>query len=108
MTAPPKVDGRNTRAANTKAALVEACREAMRAGCYRPPMFAVCVGAKVSNRSGFTHFQTVDALWREALADAATFQAVAAHILGPSTAATIPTFVVKRAVWATVLHERHQ
>ncbi len=102
-----KPDGRHARGARTKAAVLDACRGLMRRGVYRPDMAAVAKKAGVSIRSAFEHFGHVEALWREAIDDTVTFNAIAECIFGSASAlGHPPSHLAKRAVMATVLHER--
>lgn len=67
-----KGDGRNLRALASRNALVKACREAMTAGCWRPPSWVVASLAQRSLRTVYDHFPDMDSLYKEALENEGT------------------------------------
>ncbi len=77
-------DRRHARSARTRESLLSACREAMKAGIFRPPMAAICKAVGVSIRSGFQHYGTIDALWTAAIEDPAVSKSILAAILQDS------------------------
>jgi AcrR family transcriptional regulator len=98
-------DGRNERVVRTKAAVLAACRDAMKAGIFRPPVTAVAKAARVSVRSVFEHFAGVEGLWREAIADPATNNAILDAICPKAFFTTIgeANAVVNAAVFGRVI-----
>jgi hypothetical protein len=102
----PGTDGRNARSAKTKAALLNSCRVLMRTEFYQPEMATVCLHAKVSIRSGFQHFRNIRNLWREAIDDDDTFDAIANSIFGAAVANELALNLLECAVRAAVLHDR--
>ncbi len=102
-----KPDGRHVRAARTKAAVLDACRTLMRSGVYRPSMLAITDAAMVSPRSGFQHYGTIEALWREALEDPQVLRQVAVNAIGEAAWEDTSLATLDSMVRALVLHERH-
>lgn len=83
VTAPSVLsDGRNRRSADSKRAILAACRDLMIGGCWRPSMAETCELARRSLRTGFQHFVTVEALHREALQDGVVRDHVAMRAIG--------------------------
>lgn len=75
-------DGRRRRSTRSKAALLCACRIFMESGIFRPSMANICKMAKLSARTGFEHFKTVEALHLAAIEDLAVRDAIAARVYG--------------------------
>lgn len=100
--AAPRVDGRNSRARKTRAALLSACRVLMQNGAFRPSMAWICETADRCARSGFEHFNSVEGLHLEALQDYTTRVAIAARVLGDELVALSPEGA-ERVVRAVVL-----
>src|SRR5690242_11076565 len=75
-------DGRSQRATRTREAIIASCRKLMALGAAQPPMVAVVREAGVSGRSGFQHFEGIEALWRAALQDPGVGTALLAHKFG--------------------------
>lgn len=73
--AEPPVDGRNARAARTRAKIIAACRAKMLAGDFRPSVIGVAQAADCSVSSVFQHFIAVEVLHKVAL-DEATRDAI--------------------------------
>lgn len=67
---PPKQDGRNLRSERTRAEIVKATQHLMAFGHLRPTCQQIAHAADRSVRSVFQHYPTLNALYREALADA--------------------------------------
>jgi AcrR family transcriptional regulator len=80
MTATPVRDGRSRRRERSRERALEAARAAMRAGEFRPSVVAVAQSARMSVRTVFDHFGTVEDLHRAAL-DENTRAAIAALIV---------------------------
>lgn len=78
-TAPHK-DGRHARSTRTRAALLEACRELLRAGTLRPKARDIAHDSGLSVRSVFQHFPDVDSLYIEALGEVETLAVVVGHL----------------------------
>lgn len=77
-----KGDGRNARAVATRDAILKGCREAMAAGCWRPSVNVVASLANRSVRSVYDHFAEVETLYREALSNGDTRDAISGQIKG--------------------------
>ncbi len=75
-------DGRLRRSERTKAEILQACRELMLAGDFRPPFTAVCARAGYSVRSGFDRFGEIEALHLAAINDAAVRDAILRRVAG--------------------------
>ena len=73
-----KADGRRMRTERSKAALLDACRDAMRQGNFRPSIAEVAAAARRSPRCVFDHFGSLEGLHRAAIDD----QFVRAAIIG--------------------------
>jgi AcrR family transcriptional regulator len=65
--AEPKPDGRNMRAARTRAKILAATREFMVAGTYRPKVADIAAKAGTSVRSIFQHSIRVEELYLDAV-----------------------------------------
>lgn len=99
-------DGRNERVVRTKAAVLAACRDAMKAGIFRPPVTAVAKAARVSVRSVFEHFDGVEGLWRKAIADPETHTMILSQIFieGPFPVSySVRLNIVHTAVFGRVI-----
>lgn len=59
-----------------RAAILDACREFMRAGRFRPSAVEIARMAGCATRTVFMHFTTVEALYLEAIADRETSNAI--------------------------------
>lgn len=95
-----KVDGRNSRIIATKAAILAATRELMQEGRFQPSVVAIAARARKSKRSAFKHFNTMDALYTEALKDPTTRAAILMAVVGEG-AIEVP--IAERIVRAVVL-----
>jgi hypothetical protein len=80
--APAIRDGRFRRSDRTKLAVLRGCRTLMTTGVLRPTMALVCAQADVSVRSGFQHYVALEDLYRSAIDDEETRDAILKHALG--------------------------
>lgn len=97
------MDGRNARAERTKAAILAATREAMRAGIFRPTVVEIAKAASCSVRSVFEHFGTAEELYRVALDDQ-TMEAICNQIRNHELMFTKPR-IVMAAVYGRIIPE---
>lgn len=82
MSALPRKDGRHRRVDRSKQAALAACREMMMGGVFQPTVANVASRAKLSVRTIFQHFGTVDALHLEAIRDGVVRDAIIDRVLG--------------------------
>lgn len=75
-------DGRHRRSQRSRDAVLAACRRIMVGGDFRPSVEAVAQAAKLSRRTVFDHFGSVDALHLLAVDDADTRDAILNRMLG--------------------------
>lgn len=81
-----KPDGRNRRKFVTGDVMVASARDLMLGGNFRPSMLEICQLAKVSVRTGFDHFKTVEALRLLVVEMPDVVEAIGALTLGRSPA----------------------
>lgn len=98
-------DGRAIRAAKNRADLLRACRLEMAAGNFRPTIVQVAKLAKLSKRTAFKNFTSVEKLHDEAAGDGATREQIVALICcngGPPTDLADQLRIVRAAVTGNV------
>jgi AcrR family transcriptional regulator len=98
------MDGRTARSERTKAAILLATSDAMRAGIFRPTVVEIAKAARCSARSVFQHFHTTEELYRVALEDDATHGAIWQQIV-QSPNSLDPRTVVMAAVYGRIIPE---
>jgi AcrR family transcriptional regulator len=96
--ASPLPDGRRARTVDTRARLLAACRDLMMRGDYRPSMPDIVNAAGRSSRTGFDHFDNIDALRLEALSDGAVREAILDHVCGPLAVPEVTKWLILKAI----------
>lgn len=89
-----RMDGRRLHAQRTSTAIVEATRRLMWAGHFQPRASDVAASARVSSRSIFQRYHSMESLYVVALEDAELVRAIATHLLGPE----LPEILAERMV----------
>lgn len=107
-TAPPPArlweDGRHRRSKRNKAKILQACREIMQDGWFRPTTAAVASRAGVSLRTVFVHYKDVETMYLEAASDQLTKELMFSKIIGATTAGLVGLeFIMDRVVQVAIL-----